>query len=74
MNVSLEQAIQIHAKALVSRHKHAAPAKAREHAGLLKANGDHEGHDVWLRVADAAEELAAFLLGGALLHQATAEG
>jgi hypothetical protein len=61
--VSLEQAIEIHAKALVSRHKHAAPVKAREHACLLKANGDHEGHDVWLRVAKAA-----LLLSTSLLH------
>jgi hypothetical protein len=57
MDVSLEQAIEIHAKVLKFRHKHLAPRVAREHARALKYWNDHEGHDVWLRVADVAERL-----------------
>jgi hypothetical protein len=57
MDVSLEQAIEIHAKVLKFRHKHLAPRIAREHARDLKYWNDHDGHDVWLRVADVAESL-----------------
>jgi hypothetical protein len=57
MNVSLEQAIEIYAEVLKRRHKHQAPRIAREHAMTLKYWKDHEGHDVWLRVAEAAERL-----------------
>jgi hypothetical protein len=57
MKVSLEEAIEIHAKVLKSWHKDTAPTKARDHAAILKQNGDHEGHAVWLRVADVAERL-----------------
>ena len=53
MNVSLEQAIEIYAGVLKRRHKHHAPHIAREHARTLKYWKDHEGHDVWLRVAEA---------------------
>ena len=57
MNVSLEQAIEIHAKVLKHRHKHQAPRVAREQAKMLKTWSDHEGQDVWLRVAEIAEAL-----------------
>jgi hypothetical protein len=57
MNVSLEQAIEIYAEVLKRRHKRHAPRIAREHATSLNYFKDHEGHDVWLRVAEAAERL-----------------
>lgn len=59
MKVSLEEAIEIHAKVLRARHKHRAPRKARDHALHLRRNGDHDGHDVWLRVAEVAEMLGS---------------
>jgi hypothetical protein len=57
MNVSLEQAIEIHARALSRRLKSDAPANARERAAQLKEKGDHEGHLVWLNVAETSERL-----------------
>ena len=52
MEASLDQAIIIHAKVLRVRHKDKAPDKARDQAMFLKRNGDHEGHAVWLQVAE----------------------
>ncbi len=57
MEVSLEEAVEIHARVLRSWHKDGAPLKARDHAVLLRQNGDHDGHEVWLRVAEVAEQL-----------------
>jgi hypothetical protein len=57
MNISLEEAIEIHAKVLKSQHKHRAPQRAREHAQRLKMINDHDGHEVWSRVAAAAERM-----------------
>ena len=57
MNVSLNQAIEIHAEALRRRHGGRAPHHARRHAERMKSSGDHEGHAVWLRVAERAEFL-----------------
>lgn len=57
MEVSLEEAIAIHARVLWVRHRDKAPAKARDRALLLKRNGDHEGHEVWLRVAEVVAQL-----------------
>jgi hypothetical protein len=57
MEISLEQAIEIHAKVLKRQHKHRAPHVARERAASLKYANDHEGHDVWLRVAHVAARL-----------------
>ena len=54
MDVSLEQAIEIHAKVLKRIHGHWAPAKARNWAAQLAASGDHEGHLVWQKVAEVA--------------------
>jgi hypothetical protein len=62
MEVSLEQAIEIHAKALKGTHGKWAPVKARARAAQLAASGDHEGHTVWQRVAEAAN---------AMLHEET---
>jgi hypothetical protein len=57
MNVSLDQAIEIHAKALRYRFGRQAPALAKEKAVNCSASGDHEGETVWLRVAAVAEAL-----------------
>jgi hypothetical protein len=57
MDISLDQAIEIHAEVLRRRHEKEAPARARERAIALKYVGDHDGHAVWLKVADRAESL-----------------
>jgi hypothetical protein len=57
MDVSLEQAVEIHARVLTHRLDRDAPAKARERALDLRHAGDDEGHDIWQRVADIAERL-----------------
>ena len=57
MHVSLDQAIEIHAKALRHQHGPAAARLAREQAQKLAAVGDGEGHAVWLKVAQMTETL-----------------
>jgi hypothetical protein len=57
MNVSLDQAIEIHAKALRYRFGSQAPVLAKEKAGHCSSSGDHEGATVWLRVAAEVEAL-----------------
>lgn len=57
MNVTLEQAIQIYARALLHRSGPQASKSARIEAERLKVSGDPQGFDVWLQVADAIEQL-----------------
>jgi hypothetical protein len=57
MNVSLNQAIEIHAKALKHRFGNRAALLAEERAHHCAAQGDDECHAVWLRVAALAEVL-----------------
>jgi hypothetical protein len=57
MEISLEQAIEIHAKVLKKRHKLHAPREAREHAQRLKNVNDYHGHQVWNKVAAVAERM-----------------
>jgi hypothetical protein len=59
VNVSLDQAICIHAKALMYRHGRAAPRQARLKGSDCSAKGDREGHVVWEKVAAIAEQLLA---------------
>ena len=59
LNVSLDQAICIHAKALMYRHGRAAPHQARLRGRDCSAKGDAEGHVVWEKVAAIAERLLA---------------
>jgi hypothetical protein len=54
MNVSLTQAIEIHARALKHRFGNRAAMLAEEKAHHCAAQGDDEGHAVWLRVAVVA--------------------
>ena len=57
LHVSLDQAIDIHAKALTYRYGRSAPHRARMRGRHCSANGDREGHVVWERVAVIAEQL-----------------
>ena len=57
MNVSLNQAIEIHAKALKHRFGKRAALLAEEKAHHCAARGDDEGRAVWLRVAGVARIL-----------------
>jgi hypothetical protein len=57
MNVSLDQAIEIHAKALKHRFGKRATLLAEKRAHHCAAQGDDEGYAVWLRVASVAEML-----------------
>lgn len=57
MHISLDQAIEIHAKALRYRHGAKASRMAREKADQLAKIGDREGFTVWLKVADMTEAL-----------------
>ncbi len=57
MEVSLDQAIEIHARAMKQRDGRHAPVKAREIARQLASAGDREGHQVWLKVGEITEAL-----------------
>jgi len=57
LRVSLKQAIEIHAKVLKYRFGRRAPELAREKAESCSKSNDHEGHRVWLEVAEIAESL-----------------
>jgi hypothetical protein len=54
MEVSLDQAIEIHAKVLKRVHGRKAPQKARKTADELAIVGDQDGCRVWLKVAESA--------------------
>jgi hypothetical protein len=60
MNVSLDQAIEIHAKALKHRFGNRATLLAEERARHCATQGDDEGCAVWLRVAAVAGMLPNF--------------
>jgi hypothetical protein len=53
MDVSLEQAIHIHARVLVKKHRFSASDIAVNNANACSCSGDHEGYEVWMRVASA---------------------
>ena len=57
MNVSLTEAIEIHAKALKHRFGNRAALLAEEKADHCAAEGDDEGYAVWRRVASVTEKL-----------------
>ncbi|MBB4196653.1 hypothetical protein CCR94_20310 [Rhodoblastus sphagnicola] len=57
MEISLQQAIEIHAKVLRAHRGPLAPGLARYKAERLADAGDYEGRDVWMKVADCAETL-----------------
>ena len=53
-----DEAVEMYARFLASRHGGAAGRIARKTADKLKVKGDIQGHAVWNRVADAAERLS----------------
>jgi hypothetical protein len=57
MNVSLDQAIEIHARALKHRFGNRAALLAEEKAEYCAARGDDEGYAVWRQVAAVAKSL-----------------
>lgn len=57
MNISLEQAIEIHARVLRYRVGRGAAELAGERAKSCDAHGDREGYEIWLRVRAAIELL-----------------
>jgi hypothetical protein len=58
MNVSTEQAVEIHARALHYRGKRTAIAMARKYAERCKEAGDLEGRKVWMSVEEHVRHLA----------------
>jgi hypothetical protein len=59
MEISLDQAIHIHARALKGRSGRKSPMLARLRAGDLRDKGDLEGFRVWTLVGEQAELLLA---------------
>ena len=57
MNISLEQAIEIHAKALRVSHGRKAEHYARDRASACKHHDDPEGDHVWNKVADIVVQI-----------------
>ncbi len=57
MNISLEQAIEIHARALISKFREGAPVAARRYAAARRDCGELGGLEVWVAVAVAAERM-----------------
>ena len=57
MNITLEEAIEIHAKALRVSHGRKAEKYARERAASCRRQDDHEGDHVWNKVADIVVQI-----------------
>lgn len=57
MIVSLDQAIEIHAKVLIYRAGASARKRAKDAALSCKSRGDNGGHEVWTKVASTIDEL-----------------
>jgi hypothetical protein len=64
MNVSLSQAVEIHAKVLKRRTGYRAPALARERASRCATAGDADGNSVWLEVASIVDRLLMLEFSG----------
>jgi hypothetical protein len=58
-NITKNEAIEMYARFLVSRHKRTAGKLARERADSLLRDGDLDGHKIWNDVADVADQLSA---------------
>ncbi|MEY3553525.1 MAG: hypothetical protein RL735_1873 [Pseudomonadota bacterium] len=57
MDVTIDQAIEIHARALTYRHGGSAESQARERAQACQSCGDNEGHQVWEKVAETVAHI-----------------
>jgi len=55
MQISLDEAIDMHVKVQRARYGNAAAASSKRRAELCKIAGDFGGEVVWLRVAEAVE-------------------
>lgn len=54
MNITLDESIEIYARAMRSWFGSDAPEEARSKAERARENGDEEGFDVWSKVAEIA--------------------
>lgn len=52
MQIDLDQAIDIYARAMRARHRGRARLVALEQSEHLRSVGDHEGSHVWKRMAE----------------------
>ena len=50
-----EEAVLMYARFMKARHGTAAAKLARKKADALKADGDHQGHQIWHAVADVVD-------------------
>jgi hypothetical protein len=57
MTISLDQAIEIHAKSAISLGGKRAEKSTRERAEHCKIRGDADGYETWTRVADMIRSL-----------------
>lgn len=57
MMISLDQAIEIHAKVLLYRSGQRAGKRAKDTALSCKNRGDLWGHDVWMKVASTIDQI-----------------
>jgi hypothetical protein len=57
MNITIDQAIEIYAQGLRHRKRNDAARFARTEAERLGDAGDHEGYQVWNRVAALVDRL-----------------
>ena len=55
--ITLDQAIEIHARLLIYRAGSVAVRRAQDSALSCKARGDLFGHEVWMKVAETIEDL-----------------
>lgn len=57
MMITLDQAIEIHARVLIFRAGPTAVRRAQDTALSCKSRGDLFGHEVWMKVAATVEDL-----------------
>jgi hypothetical protein len=62
MNISLDEAIEIHAKALRVSHGRTAERYARQRAASCQRHGDPEGNEVWNLVAERVSKIEKHLM------------
>ncbi len=57
MSISIEQAIEIHAKSALARAGHHAEKQTQERAMKCKERGDLDGYETWTKVAEGVRTL-----------------
>ena len=68
MQISLDQAIEIHARVLKYWHRDRSPQEARARALDCATAGDFEGFQAWAKVARLCEAPVAVDQSGAVPH------